>query len=77
MAGDNLLDRITVDPKVAFGKPVVRGSRIWVGLILGLLADGVSTGEILADYPQLTEADVRACLAYGSRLATGHFIDVA
>ena len=77
MAGDALLERISVDPAVAFGKPTVRGTRIWVGLILGLLADGASIDDILADYPQLVDADVRACLAFGARLASGGFVDVA
>lgn len=46
-------------------KPYIRGHRIWVSLILDLLADGMSTEEILSDYPGLDEADVRACIAYG------------
>ena len=56
---------------------MVRGTRIWVGLILGLLADGMTHEELLADYPQLTEEDLRACLGYGALLASGRFIDVA
>jgi len=74
---DALLERIVVDPQVCFGKPVIRGTRIWVGLVLGLLADGMTHAELLADYPHLTEEDVRACLSYGSLLASGRFIDVA
>ncbi len=74
---DELLERILIDPQVAFGKPVIRGTRIWVGLVLGLLADGMSHDELLADYPQLTEEDLRACLGYGALLASGRFIDVA
>jgi len=74
---DELLDRIEIDPAVSFGKPRVRGTRIWVGLILGLMADGATADEILADYPQLSADDLRACLAYGARLAAGHFVDVA
>jgi uncharacterized protein (DUF433 family) len=74
---DELLVRIAVDPEVCFGKPTIRGTRVWVGLILGLLADGMSVDDVLADYPQLCETDVRACLAYGARLSTGRFVDVA
>jgi uncharacterized protein (DUF433 family) len=74
---DELLDRIVIDPQVAVGKPVIRGTRIWVGLILELLADGMTHDAVLAEYPHLTEDDLRACLAYGARLATGRFIDVA
>jgi uncharacterized protein (DUF433 family) len=77
VARDALLERIVIDPQVCFGKPVIRGTRIWVGLILGLLADGMTHDELLADYPQLTEEDLRACLGYGALLASGRFIDVA
>ncbi len=63
---DELLDRVAIDPQVAFGKPVIRGTRIWVGLILGLLSDGMTHDEVLADYPHLTDDDLRACLAYSS-----------
>ena len=62
----NLLDRITVDPAIRFGKPCVRGTRISVGDILGYLAGGMSESQILADFPQLTSDDVRACLAYAA-----------
>ena len=72
-----LLDRIVTDPNVCFGKPTVRGTRIWVGLVLDLLASGMTVDEVLADYPSLTVEDVRACLAYGARLSVGHYIDVA
>lgn len=72
-----LLDRITVDPAVCGGKPCIRGHRIWVSLILGLLADGVTVQEILDDYPQLTEPDVLACLAYGAKLADVRFVDLS
>ena len=54
---------MVTDPAVCFGKPTVRGTRIWVGLVLGLLADGLTVEEVLADYPSLSESDVRACLA--------------
>ena len=77
VARDALLERIVIDPQVCFGKLVVRGTRIWVGLVLGLLADGMTHEELLADYPQLTEEDLRACLGYGALLASGRFIDVA
>jgi uncharacterized protein (DUF433 family) len=62
----NLLDRIAVDPAIRFGKPCVRGTRISVGDILGYLAGGMSEAHILADFPQLTSDDVRACLAYAA-----------
>ena len=62
----NLLDRIAVDPAIRFGKPCVRGTRISVGDVLGYLAGGMPEAQILADFPQLTRDDVRACLAYAA-----------
>ena len=62
----NMLNRIAVDPAIRFGKPCVRGTRISVGDVLGYLAGGMSEAQILADFPQLTSDDVRACLAYAA-----------
>jgi uncharacterized protein (DUF433 family) len=61
-------DRIVVDPKVLTGKPVVRGTRISVELVVDLLAAGWSVAGILESYPHLTEDDIRACLSYASDL---------
>jgi uncharacterized protein (DUF433 family) len=58
--------RIEIDPEVMVGKPVIRGTRITVELILRRLADGDTLGEILEDYPRLTEKDVQAALAYAA-----------
>ena len=58
-----LPDRIIVDSKILTGKPVVRGTRISVELVVDLLATGWSHAQILASYPHLTEDDTRACLA--------------
>ena len=60
------LDRISIDPNVRFGKPCVRGTRITVGDVLGYLAGGMSEAELLADFPQLTQDDIRACLSYAA-----------
>jgi uncharacterized protein (DUF433 family) len=60
----SLLERITIDPDVRFGKPCVRGTRITVGDVLGYLAGGMTEAELLADFPQLSRDDIRACLAY-------------
>ena len=65
-----------IDPQVCFGKPCIRGNRIWVSLILDFLADGETVLEILANYPQLEEADIMACLAYGAEMARERFVDV-
>jgi Uncharacterized conserved protein len=76
MGDPRLLDRISIDPAICGGKPCIRGHRIWVSLILGLLADGMTIDEILNEYPGIEEADVRACIAYGAKLADGRFVDV-
>jgi uncharacterized protein (DUF433 family) len=60
------LDRITFDPMVMGGKPCLRGMRVTVGMILGLVASGVSNEEILALYPYLEVEDITAALAYAS-----------
>jgi len=57
-------DRITLDPDILAGKPVVRGTRLSVEFVIGLMADGWSETDILADYPGLTREDITACLAY-------------
>lgn len=64
MIHEELLRRISVDPNVCFGKPCIRGHRIWVSLIPDLLASGMTTAQILEDYPQLSDEDIRACIAY-------------
>lgn len=61
-----LLQHISVDPNVCFGKPCIRGTRIWVSLLLDFLANGMSFEEILEEYPQLTEEEIRAAIAYGA-----------
>lgn len=64
MTDEKLMTRITANPKIFGGKPIVRGMRISVELILSLLAQGVTTEELLDDYPGLEVEDIRACLAY-------------
>ena len=62
----NWRDRIVVDPEILVGKPVVKGTRLAVAFIIGLLAQGWTEAEILRNYPGLTHEDVQACLAYAS-----------
>jgi uncharacterized protein (DUF433 family) len=62
-------DRISIDPLVCHGKPVVTGTRVPVGNVVGALSAGQSTASILEDYPTLTAVDVQACLAFAGRLA--------
>ena len=66
-----LLERIRIDPNICFGKPTIRGTRLWVSLILDQLASGVTADELIADYPQLTHEDIRAAMAYESRSRAG------
>jgi len=61
-----LLDRIEVNPKVMVGKPVIKGTRIPVELILRMLSQGISEEEILEEYPHLTKEDIQAALAYAA-----------
>ena len=61
-------DRIVVDPEILAGKPVIRGTRLAVELILELLAAGQSEDDLLANYPGLTREDILACLSYASHL---------
>jgi len=71
-----LLSRISVDPNVCFGKPCVRGTRIWVSLLLDFLASGTTVEQILEEYPQLTREDVLAAIAYGAEMSRGRFVDL-
>ena len=66
MSKEELLSRISVNPEVCFGKPCIKGHRIWVSLILDFLASGWTTDDVLRNYPGLDEADVHACVAYGA-----------
>jgi uncharacterized protein (DUF433 family) len=71
-----LLQRISIDPNVCFGKPCIRGTRIWVALLLDLLAAGSTTEEILADYPQLQRDDLFAALAYAAEMTRERFVEL-
>lgn len=62
----SLLERISVNPAVRFGKPCVRGTRITVGDVLGYLAGGMTEGDLMSEFPQLSSDDIRACLAYAA-----------
>jgi len=71
-----LLDRITIDPAVCGGRPCITGTRIWVSLILDVLADGTTEAQLLAEYPQLAHEDVLAAIAYGAEAARERIIPV-
>jgi uncharacterized protein (DUF433 family) len=70
------LDRISIDPNVCFGKACIKGTRIWVSLILDFLASGETAEEILKAYPQLAAEDIRAAIAYGAEVARERIIPV-
>ncbi|MBP6892567.1 DUF433 domain-containing protein [Candidatus Babeliales bacterium] len=67
METNNLLQRIIIDPKVMVGQPVIKGTRLTVELILGLLGQGVTIEKMLEEYPRLTKEDIFACLLFAQR----------
>ena len=69
MARDDLLDRISSDPNICAGKPCIRGTRIYIAIILDGLAGGMTPRELIDHYPSLTIEDIRAALAYAAELA--------
>lgn len=69
MASMNLFERITLEPDKCGGRPCIRGLRVRVTDILGMLAEGVSQDEILRDFPYLEPDDIKATLAYAARQA--------
>jgi uncharacterized protein (DUF433 family) len=66
-------DRISVDPDICQGQPTIRGTRITVVVILRMIASGMTPQEIVQDYPELCEADIRQAAAYGAWLASEQF----
>jgi uncharacterized protein (DUF433 family) len=73
---NSLLERVSIDPNVCFGKPCIRGTRIWVSLILDFLASGTSMEELLEEYPQLTTEDILAAIAYGAEMARERYVEI-
>ena len=70
------LQRIWIDPERCFGKPCIRGHRIWVSLILDFLASGRSQQGILQDYPQFEPLDIQACIAYAAEIADERYVEI-
>lgn len=75
MVNEKLLERITVNPEIFGGKPIIRGMRISVELILSLLAQGETPAAILEDYPDLEPEDIQACLAYAHAVIAHDTLD--
>jgi uncharacterized protein (DUF433 family) len=73
---NEILKRIAVDPRICFGKPCVRGTRIWVSLLLDFLASGATIEEILENYPQLKREDVLAAIAYGAEMSRERYVEL-
>lgn len=71
-----LLSRISANPQICFGKPCIKGTRIWVSLILDMLAASTDMDEILEHYPQLQREDVLACIAYGAAMSHENFVAI-
>ena len=76
MPREELLQRISINPDICFGTPCIRGHRIWVSLVLDLLAAGTSIEEILDQYPGITRDDVLACIAYGSEMRRERYVAI-
>jgi uncharacterized protein (DUF433 family) len=77
MERKELLARISIDPEVCSGKPCIRGTRIWVSLIIDNLAEGIPENEILAAYPSLTRNDILAAMAYAAELSRERYVSLA
>ncbi|MEG3986156.1 DUF433 domain-containing protein [Microcoleus sp. S28C3] len=76
MTQNNLLSRISIDSNICFGKPCIRGHRIWVSLILDFLASGMTLEELLEEYPGIEREDILACIAYGAELARDYYVEI-
>lgn len=72
-----LLERISIDPTICFGKPCIRGTRLWVSLLLDFLAEGTTMEELLAEYPHLTREDIRAAIAYGAEMSRERYVVIS
>lgn len=72
----NLLDRVSINPRICHGQACVKGTRIMVWLVMQYLANGDSVEDVLSSYPSLTREDVQACLAYAAELARERVLPV-
>jgi uncharacterized protein (DUF433 family) len=72
-----LLQRISIDPEICGGKPCIKGTRIWVSLVLDLLSDGMTEAQLVSEYPQLAHEDVLAAIAYGAEASRERFVPIS
>lgn len=77
MTRTELLQRVTANPLVCFGRPCIRGTRIWVSLVLDLLASGMTEAELIEEYPELTHEDVLAAIAFGAEMSRERYVDTS
>ncbi len=73
---NKLLQRISIDPNICFGKPCIKGTRIWVSLLLDLLANGMTIEKIIDEYPQLKKKDIQAAIAYGAEMSRERYVEI-
>lgn len=76
MTKAQVMERISIDPTICFGKPCIRGRRIWVSLILDILADGMSFEDLIREY-EIEEEDIRTCIAYGAEMSRERYIPLS
>ena len=77
MNTDTLREHIWIDPARCGGRPCIRGHRIWVSMVLDLLAEGLTPQEIIREhYPQITPDDIHACISYGSAMSHERYVSV-
>ncbi len=76
MNQQNLLSRILIDQNICFGKPCIKGHRIWVSLVLDFLASGMTIPELIEQYPQLEVEDIYACIAYGAEMSRERYVNI-
>ncbi len=77
MTHDELIQRISMDPNACGGKPCIKGTRIYIAIILDALAEGLTPEQVIDHYPQLTIEDIRAALAYAANLSQENIWKVA
>ncbi len=75
MNRNELLGRISINPQICFGKPCIRGRRIWVSLVLDFLASGMSVEKVMREY-DLERDDILACIAYGAEMSRVRYVDI-